>query len=414
MALTGPFQSRAFRFVWASQLANVVGDAMFGVAFALFVIRRFGSAEVVGLLLGSVAVGGITALLIGGALADRHRRTRMVVASDVIRLVGLGGLIVVAEFGSAIALIFPALVLGVGGGLYRPAFGAILPSIVDPEHLKQANAIRALTNRLAFVLGGAVGGILVDLTSPTMVMMLDSATFLVSIGAMLVLREKPLKIRNSDHSIFVDISQGISYVRSIPWIAAVMLQGTVQIAVVSSAAIVVLPLVFGTGSGSAFGFIVALEAAGAMVGATVGSRVGSRRQGLVAMMALLLQVPQLVSIWSGAGALQVAILSGLAGFGLSVFAIVWTSALQRQVPERWLGRVMSLDALTATGLAPIGLAAAGYALGAFGVGPVMAIGIVVLVGSVAATVFVPGVAEFGNSVLAPSPSAKWRWSGDGG
>jgi hypothetical protein len=179
---------------------------------------------------------------------------------------------------------------------------------------------------------------------------------------------------------------------------AVMLQGTVQVAVIAGAVSICLPLLLGH-NGMWYGMAVTAEATGAIIGASVAASGKPGWPGLVGMLALLCQIPQLVAIAAHAHPALVVILSGGAGVGLSMFAVLWTTALQSQVASDQLGRVFAIDQLTATGLAPIGLAAAGWAITTVGTSSTAWVAAAVLIGSVVATLTISGVASFADPTV---------------
>lgn len=83
----------AFVRVWLGQAVNVTGDAIFGVALALWLLDRHDSAHALGMALGSLAVGTVVSILIGGVLADRYRRSRVIVIADLVRMASLAALL---------------------------------------------------------------------------------------------------------------------------------------------------------------------------------------------------------------------------------------------------------------------------------------------------------------------------------
>jgi hypothetical protein len=126
---------------------------------------------------------------------------------------------------------------------------------------------------------------------------------------------------------------GFKYVIRRPWMASVMIQGTIYVAFVTSPIRVMLPIFLGTEHKVWYGFIVAADAAGAFFGISIGAAIKSRTPGRVAMLAALLPI--------------------------AMFGIIWTTSLQTKVNPEVLGRVFAFDAFASTGLAPVGFAAAG-------------------------------------------------------
>src|SRR5437867_11497499 len=108
------------------------------------------------------AVGMLATLLLGGALADRYPRRAMMIASDLSRfvLVGLLAGLDVAGGLSVPVLSVLSLLVGLGSGFFRPAFGGIVPLLVESHQLASANALIVLAQRLAIGIGPVFAGVL--------------------------------------------------------------------------------------------------------------------------------------------------------------------------------------------------------------------------------------------------------------
>ena len=116
---------------------------LFIVALGWRAFTLTGKASSLGIVLSVEALGLITTLLIGGVLADRHSRRLLMIGSDVSRALIVAGLALVdatghLQFGVLIG--FVAL-HGLGSGLFQPAFGGILPLLVEEPSLGSANAL---------------------------------------------------------------------------------------------------------------------------------------------------------------------------------------------------------------------------------------------------------------------------------
>lgn len=391
-ALLTPLRYRKFRRAWGGQLVNIVGDAIFAVAVPLFLLPRTDAAAAIGIVLAASALGGVVSLFFAGALADRHRRSRLIVAADLIRAVGLAVMLFLGQGAAQSALAGCAIVVGIGSGLYRPAYMALLPSLVPKQAMPGVNGLRTLTGRLSIIVGGLIAGGLSMWLAPRTILLIDLVSFTASVFTLLALREPAPRVRDRP-PLTTDVAVGFKYVAHHRWMLAVMVQGTVQVAVVVGAVSICLPLLLGP-HGIWYGMAVAVEAVGAIIGAAVAASHKPARAGIVAMLALLCQAPQLAAIAAHAHSAVIVMLSGAAGFGMSMFAVLWTSALQSQVPTDQLGRVFAADQLTATALAPVGLSVAGWAVAAVGPSPTAWAAGAVLVSSVAATLPIPGVVSF--------------------
>ncbi|MEU7996604.1 MFS transporter [Micromonospora sp. NPDC049060] len=392
-SLLTPLRLPKFRRVWIGQLTNVVGDALYTVAVALFLLPRDDAAQAVGLVLGMTALGGVVSLLIGGALADRHRRSRMIIISDLIRAAAVLGIILVGNDAPLVVLGVLAAVLGIGSGFYRPAYGAILPSLVPEEMLASANGLRSLVNRFGVIVGAALGGAVAAAFSPTWALGIDIVTFLVSIVTLLRLNEPAPSLEGQGSSLAADIKDGFAYVVRLPWMAGVMLQGTLHMAMVAAPVAVMLPIL--TGPEGWFGYISAAEGGGAFLGAMLASSIRTRSPGWVATFVLLLQLPQTVLLAMDGHPALILVASALTGFGLATFAVLWTTALQRTVPRGRLGRVFSIDQLTVFGLMPVGYLLAGWLLEGLGPATLGWVATVILVVSTLMVLPLPGLRRLG-------------------
>jgi MFS family permease len=392
--LADPFRHSAFRLAWAGQLVNVIGDAVYGVAIAFHVLPRPDAARALAFILGATSVGVLVSLLVGGVLADRHRRSRVIIAADLVRAVGLGGILLVGRSGSLWLLTACAGLLGVGSGMYRPAYSALLPSVLPPELLAAANALRALTNRMAGIVGAALAGVMIAATSPRVTLWIDFGTFFVSIATLFGI-DDAAPVGTSRRSLVADARAGIAHVLERPWMAAVMAQGTFQVALAVAPMMVLLPLLLGGEGSSWYGIVVAAEAAGAIAGASLGA---------VAIIALLALVPQIVGVALEAPAWALALLSLVAGVGHSVFAVLWLTALQTKVPREMVGRVLSIDMLATQSFMPLGLVLTGWLLPSWGTGALAWGAVAVMVVSTVAVLPVPGVLEFADPE-SPAPAS---------
>src|SRR3989304_1594591 len=151
------FGSRDFRLLWSGQTVSVIGDAAFFVALGWTTFKLEGSGAL-GVVLMLQAVGMLATLLVGGALADRYPRRALMIASDLVRGV-LVGVLAVLDFGGGLSielLATIALLQGVAGGFFMPAFGGIVPLVVEQPQLASANALIGISRQVSLIVGSAL------------------------------------------------------------------------------------------------------------------------------------------------------------------------------------------------------------------------------------------------------------------
>jgi predicted MFS family arabinose efflux permease len=219
--LRAPLRHRDFRYLAAGLATSQVGEWLASLSLIVFVLAETGSA-------GWVAAAGTARLLpyvvlgpIGGMVADRLPRLKVMIASDLARVVSAGALAwVVASTGSALAAIVLSTVTACFSVAYAPAVVAAVPRIVREDELAAPNAINTSITNAAIALGPAFGGLLLVLGSPAWAFAANAATFLAS--ALLVAQvradlgpdRETAKDAVSDRGMLNDVRDGFAAVAS--------------------------------------------------------------------------------------------------------------------------------------------------------------------------------------------------------
>jgi MFS family permease len=372
---------RDFRLLWSGQVVSLVGDAAFLTALGWKTFTIAGSGKL-GIVLSVQGVGLLTTLLVGGALADRYERRRMMIVSDVWRFVAVGALAGLDASGhlNLTALILLALLMGLGDGLFYPAIGGIIPLVVDPPQLPSANSLMGVARWGGFVIGPSLAGFLYHGAGSAWVFAIDALSFLLS--ALLMFRARPRATEASvGENALHEIRDGARYVATIPWLWVTITLFAVVLMLQLAPMQVLLPKLvkqhFGHGVG-AYGVLTAMVGVG-MVGGTLlfGHLQPRRRRGVVSYWLWVINSASIAAMalspWFEL-ALGLAVVRGLCvGFGVAV----WETMLQELVPPNLLGRVVSLDFFGSFGLMPIGLAFWGAVAGLAPPGHLIAAGALV-------------------------------------
>lgn len=395
-AMVRPLSRPTFRRVWAGQFVNVLGDAAFVVGLALLLARGNDPAATLSIALAILSAGTIVSILVGGVLADRVQRSRLIIRSDWLRIAGTVAVLLSDSGDSLLLVAAGAALIGLGTGFYQPAYQALFPSLVSDQELAGANALRSLTNRVASILGAAIAGVAVALWGPSVVVAANVATFLVSIATLVavgdVLPSRPDSAATPSGMV-KDALDGLRHVRKRAWMLAVMLQGTAQVAFLTAPLGVLLPL-FLRGNDGAYGWVVAAQAFGAICGAAFAARRTYSRPGAVALIGASMELSLVLAVALDAPVAVLCAAGFLGGAGLAIFAVLWTTALQQEVPDQLRGRVFSLDLLAAVGFAPLGALLAGAAVTGLGVAATAWICTAALTLSIVGAIAVPGVVKF--------------------
>ncbi|MGH8932109.1 MAG: MFS transporter [Egibacteraceae bacterium] len=291
----------------------------------------------------------------------------------------------------------PAITFGLGAGeaLSRPAFRALIPRVVGEANTQTANSLFALTSWNSAIIGPGLGGLLVATAGVRSTLLLDAATFAISMLTLLRVAEPPVVARPHP-SAFHEALEGIQAVRERPWILAVMIMSLVQIVVAVAPARVLLPIVAREqlGGDAAYGIVLSLYAAGGLAAALLTARWRPREPGLVSMLSLVLLAGVSLALLFPLSLAWVGAWHAIGAFGVEIYVILWTTALQREVPEELLGRVMALDQLGALALLPLGFALSGPLIEVVPRAPLLLAGSAAVLLSVVGALAVPGVRRF--------------------
>ncbi|GIG62820.1 MFS transporter [Longispora fulva] len=379
---------------WLGQAVSVLGDGMTPIAMSALVLHHYGPSGF-GIALACYSLGYGVPMLLGGVIADRYSRTTVMAVADALRLgvvVGyllLAGRIPIAGLGAL------SVVGGIGAALYTPAFRASLAQLLEPEQLRQANALQGVANKGAFAVGGALAGVLVATAGARWAFAVDGATFAVSIVTLLAIRLPRVSRSEEAQGVVRDAVEGIRAVWRRPWVAVIMAQGTVQVVAGFAPFMVLLPIValdrYGAGG---YGTLAFCQGVGSILGGLLILRWKPRRPGVAAMHAVALFAPMCLFLALPVPLWAYAVAQLLGAAGISVFFALWTVALQREFPAEMQGRVFSLDSLLTFVLNPVGLALTPVLMTLVGV-PALAVGSAVAIVFFSYVVLlVPGVAAF--------------------
>ena len=392
----GPLAERDFRLLFLGRTISLFGSAFAPIALAFAVIVLTGSPSDLGLVLSAYMLAHLVFLLAGGVWADRLPRNLVMVTSDLLS--GAAQLAVAALLLTDSAQAWHLIVLGaVRGGasaFFMPASTGLVPQVVSPGRLQQANALLSLSRNSTRIAGVALAGILVATIGPGWALALDGATYVLGalfIAMLRIPRVKPAEERQ----FFRELSEGWREFRSRSWLCVTIVQFALINAYAIGAFLVLGPFVAEEhlGGAAAWGFILAAEAAGMIVAGVVALRYRPQRPLLVATLAVLTMAPLLALLGLSAPLTLILPTAFVAGVGLELYGVFWDTTLQQHIPDEKLSRVSSYDVLGSFALIPVGVAVMGPISNAIGVTDTL-IGAALIV--VLATVAVISVADVRN------------------
>ncbi len=393
-----PLRIRDFALLWTGMTVSLVGDGILLVALAWQTYELSNSPSTLGWIAAAYTLPMVVVLLGGGVLTDRFERRKLMIVADLIRVVSVGamGALAVSHHLGLWQLGVLAALTGVGDALFAPAFGSIVPEIVPRELLVEANALDQFVRPSANVIGPAIAGVLIAGAGVGTAFVADAATFVVSTVTALALTPRPFH-HVERPSAKRELREGFAFVRARKWLWATLLASTI-IMVGPAARYVLLPDLVKNNlnaSAGALGFVYGAAAVGSIAGAVAFARVGLTRRYVLLMYASWAVGLLVIAGYGIAGNVAQLLALGLVGgFGLAFGQATWGTMMHRLVPREVLGRVTSLDWLSATSLMPMWFVAIGFIADGVGVrATLVAAG---LVGGITTLLFpfaIPGIRD---------------------
>ena len=362
-------RNRGFLLFVAGQFVSRAGDALIALAAVWLVLEMTGNNPIASSA--ALAIEFLPFLLfglLGGVVADRWDRRIMMAGVDLIR--GLL-LLLVPLLHAAGALqvwhIFVVLfVLSSLGRLFQPARQALIPDLVDGSDLVRANAIAEGTGQAAWIIGPALGGLLVATMGAANVFYLDAISFFLSAFSLLLLRPQRMQPARRVEGLWREAMGGIRHVRRVPVLRAVVsLTPSATVAFAPTPAL--LPVLvrgdFDAGS-RVLGLLMACFFLGSIGGSALVGRLGERIHRGWSLLAALLIVGLAAGLLALAPWVVLAgVVLAMMGAAASAFNVAEYSILQTETPPELRGRVFAVAGVAAQFPRPPALLIAGLIAG---------------------------------------------------
>jgi MFS family permease len=317
-------------------------------------------------------------MLIGGVIADRHDRRRLLTGSQYVQMASAFALALLVWFGQInVAFIFAlSFISGCGQAFGGPAYQSMIPSLVPRRDLANAIALNSTQFNLSRVLGPGTGAAVVTLIGTAACFALNGLSFFLVVIALAALRLPPHVPSTRRGAIGDELRGGLHYVRD----SRLLLTLTILVTVSTFLAMPLLTMLPAfaatmTGAGtpqSRLSIFMASQGLGAILGALVVGSLATRAHlgrvllGVQAGLGVLIAAFALSTSFM----LSVALLFVGGIFFMASFSIGF-SLLQLTVPDALRGRVVSIYMVALRGGGPIGALVAGALADSYSASSVM-------------------------------------------
>lgn len=378
------FANRNFSLLFGGSSVSAVGDQFTLVALPWLVLKLTGNPAALGVVLAVMALPRALFMLIGGAVVDRFSPRRVLLAARAANAACIVILAVLVLSGAIHMWVVYLLALGIGlsTAFAYPAGTAILPQLVPVEQLQVANALFMGMRQLSLIIGPVLAGFVIalgahhatgaavaDARGMGTAFSVDAFSFVVSLISLVLIRlVSESRAPGPKSGMFTSIGEGIRSVWGDPPLRAFMLYVALVSVLVVGPIQVGLPVLADTRlslGAASLGILMTANGAGMFAGSVlsgfatrlVRGRLGVMVLGFDGLSGLALAALMLVHRTVSGAALLVCV--GLLGGIVQIAIFTW---IQQRVPQKLMGRTMSILLFAFMGLGPLSAAVAGALL----------------------------------------------------
>src|SRR5271154_4119680 len=363
------FQYRDFRLMWIGACTSSIGTWMQIVAQGWLIYRLSHSAFLLAL---DQFLGGIPIFLfslIGGVVADRLERRKILLSSQYVQMATAAILTVLVATGHVHVwhILCLSFVSGFAQAFGGPAYMALVPTLVDKDDMPNAIALNSIQFNVAVMVGPALAGQALARLGEKWCFGLNALSFLAPIVSLTMIRARFLPVKTTE-SMFASLKQGIQFARKQSSMEALILLAFCMTALAMPMRTyipVFVKDIFHRGP-ETYGNLLALMGLGSIFGSlTIASAGNFRKKGRVALLALICLGTGISAFALSKSVPFSGVILVLVGASMmAVFATV-NSLVQLITTNEMRGRVMSVYNVAFRGGMPMGNLLSGWLVPAF-------------------------------------------------
>jgi predicted MFS family arabinose efflux permease len=364
------FAFRSFRLLWTGAFLSSIGTWTQDVALSWLIFTRLGDPFYLGLRAFASDLPLLTFMLLGGAVADRVDRRRILLASQTFQMVmalALGMLYWTGGLGIG-AILLIAFLTGLAQSQSAPTYQVVLTSLVPAETIPNAVALNSLQFNLSRAIGPVIAGLLLARAGTGACFAVNALSFMAVIVALLRI-ELPAPASVPKESLTESLKAGIRHVLESPLLSLLALLGAAG-TFLSFPLITYLPVVAGNvlGTGAAgYSLLLTSFGVGAIAGAIATAQRGKAEgRGRALLLAFVVYGLATIGALFSHQQLPAMILLLISGASLVTAFSTLNSLVQENAPDVFRGRVLSIYGLAFRSGMPLGSLSAGALVRPFG------------------------------------------------
>jgi MFS family permease len=387
-----------YQFFAARTISNF-GNGMSPVALAFGVLDIAGAdAGSLSLVQGARTVPILLLLIVGGTIADKYGRAKVMGLADM----WLSVLILIAAWSfitgspSVWLLTIVGLLSGLLNGIWYPAFAGLVPIIVPESKLQSANAAIGFGSNIAFMFGTAGAGLVVLYFGVGWALVIDALTFLIAGALVYPLSKLPQPgqaVQGEKVNFLRELKLGWKEFKTRTWLVTIVLAfAFINMTFEAIWAVLGALQTREHYDGAAtWGLVLGFMSLGFLIGTVIANKIRPKYP-LRLVMILMLAEPVFTLAFGTVQPIFVLLLSAIAvGIAMDIFYVMWATTIQQNVPSESLSRVNSYDSFGSFVFGPLGIIVAGPLAIAIGINETLIIGAAVSALAIVGSLMIPSV-----------------------
>jgi MFS family permease len=359
---------RKYLIIWIGEVFSTVGSALTSFGLGVWIYRQTGSVSLFSLNLLVYTLCGLLVMPLAGVAADRWNRKLVIIVGDTgAALTSLAVFLLVLSNHLEIWHVYVVTGVGVAFGTFQwPAYKAMVPMIVPPQHLGRASALSQLAEAMAELLGPILAGSLYVMSSIGLkgILFIDFATFLFAMSILIAVpissHKSPGSAGPTPVSFIQDFKLGWQYIRQRSGLVGLLVYFAIFNFCIDMIYTLAMPLLFEMTSTDSAGEAMSKMAVGMLAGIAVMGLWGGPKRRLHGIL-----IPGILSGLSIAlaGLRPSLALITLGGFGFyAMLPIVQSSnqvLWQTKIARAMQGRIFATQSAITASVRPLALLLAG-------------------------------------------------------
>ena len=356
-----------FRLFWLNGATQAMAQGMQFLILGWLVLDITGSSYQLGLVVFAFGLPNIPFALLGGVVADRANRLKLLIltricVSTLIFALAILRISDLLDIWHVYAVVF---LLGTIQGLNMPARQAIVADLVERDDMMNAVALHTMVNQTGQIIGPAAAGGIIELVGIGPALLVNAGLYLSGIGFLLFITGLPRRSATKGVTLLAELGAGWQCVRSTP-ILLTVIGMTLAFAFFALSFRQVMPAiaqeVLEIGAGGT-GLLLLAVGLGSLFGNLILAGLGDfrRKAGLLMASVLLQSVFLTLFAWSPWPWVSWIILLFVGAMSFGFFVPLVVTLIQLNVPPELRGRVLSILGLAPAvhylGALPLALAA---------------------------------------------------------